>query len=263
MQSYKNMLEAVLDRGEFKSDRTGTGTQSLFGYFFTHDLSTGFPLLTTKRVHFKSVAHELLWMISGDTNVRSLNARGVTIWDEWAGEDGDLGPVYGSQWRSWGPEKIDQLRAVVDRIRRAPDCRRLIVTAWNPSDLAEMALPPCHCFFQFGVSGDGRKLSCLMYQRSADLFLGVPFNIASYALLTHLVAHATGLEPGTLTIVFGDLHIYNNHRDQVAEQLSRECRPLPQLKISSSAREIDDFKFEDLEVVGYFPHPAIKAEVSV
>lgn len=262
--AYERLLADVLANGEHKSDRTGTGTRSVFGRQLRYDLSRGFPLITTKRVHFKSIALELLWFLRGDSNVRWLQERGVSIWDEWADADGELGPVYGVQWRSWptpGGETIDQIQQVIDEIRRNPDSRRLIVSAWNPADIPSMALAPCHALFQFHVA-DGR-LSCQLYQRSADLFLGVPFNIASYALLTHLIADQTGLEVGDLVWTGGDCHIYDNHVEQVTEQLSREPFPLPALRLTAHRDSVFDVEYDDLEVVGYRHHPAIKAPVAV
>ena len=262
--AYETLLREVFEEGQHKGDRTGTGTRSLFGKQIRFDLSEGFPLITTKRVHFKSVALELLWFLRGDGNVRWLQDRGVTIWDEWADEQGDLGPIYGVQWRSWptaGGETIDQIEQVVEQIRTNPDSRRLIVSAWNPADIPDMALAPCHALFQFYVA-DGR-LSCQLYQRSADMFLGVPFNIASYALLTHMIAQQTGLEVGDFVWTGGDTHIYDNHTEQVQKQLSREAYPLPQLKISRKPDSIFDYEFEDFEVVGYQHHPGIKAPVAV
>ena len=261
---YEDLLRRVLETGTPKSDRTGTGTRSLFGYQMRFDLSKGFPLLTTKKLHLKSIIYELLWFIRGETNVRWLQEHGVKIWDEWADENGDLGPVYGSQWRSWpAPDgrHIDQLAAVVESIRTKPDSRRHIVSAWNPAEVDDMALPPCHCLFQFYVAK--RKLSCQLYQRSADTFLGVPFNIASYALLTHMVAQVAGLEVGDFVHSFGDVHLYNNHFEQARLQLTREPRPLPRLIINPERKRLEDFVFEDFSFEGYDPHPHIKAEVSV
>ena len=245
-------------------DRTGTGTRSLFGAQLRYDLSQGFPLVTTKKVHLRSIIHELLWFLKGETNIRYLKDNGVSIWDEWADENGDLGPVYGAQWRSWrAPDgrAIDQISQVVDQIQRNPDSRRLIVSAWNPGEIDRMALAPCHAFFQFYVA-DGR-LSCQLYQRSADFFLGVPFNIASYALLTLMIAQVTGLQPGDFVHTFGDLHLYSNHLEQAKLQLSREPRPLPVMKINSGVKNLFDFRFEDFELVGYDPHPGIKAPVAI
>jgi len=260
---YEDLLRDVLANGSHKSDRTGTGTTSVFGRQLRYDLSQGFPLITTKKVHFKSVALELLWFLRGDSNVAWLQERGVTIWDEWADENGDLGPVYGVQWRSWPTPDgghIDQIAKVVDQIRNTPDSRRMIVSAWNPAEVDDMALPPCHAMFQFYVA-DGR-LSCQLYQRSADLFLGVPFNIASYAMLTMMIAQQAGLEPGEFVWTGGDCHIYDNHREQVAEQLSREPYPYPELKIRP-ADSIFDYSYDDFEVVGYQHHPAIRGAVAV
>nr|WP_205649454.1 thymidylate synthase [Agromyces sp. LHK192] len=261
---YEDLLRDTLAHGTHKDDRTGTGTTSVFGRQIRFDLSEGFPLITTKRVHFKSIAVELLWFLRGDSNVSWLRERGVTIWDEWADEQGDLGPVYGVQWRSWptpGGDTIDQIAQVIDQIRTNPDSRRLIVSAWNPADIPDMALAPCHALFQFYVA-DGR-LSCQLYQRSADLFLGVPFNIASYALLTLMVAQQTGLEPGDFVWTGGDCHIYDNHREQVAEQLGREPYPYPTLRFRRKPDSILDYDFEDFELVDYEHHPAIRAAVAV
>jgi thymidylate synthase len=264
MKQYLHLLQHVLHTGVAKSDRTGTGTRSVFGYQMRFDLSAGFPLLTTKKLHVRSIIHELLWFLRGDTNVRYLNENRVTIWDEWADDDGELGPVYGKQWRSWSApdgRSIDQITEVVNAIRTNPDSRRLIVSAWNPADVAEMALPPCHLLFQFYVA-EGR-LSCQLYQRSADVFLGVPFNIASYALLTMIMAQVTELEPGEFIHTLGDAHLYDNHVEQATLQLTRGPRPLPQLKINPSVRDIFDFHFEDFELVNYDPHPHISAPVAV
>jgi thymidylate synthase len=264
MQAYLDLLRRVLQEGVAKSDRTGTGTRSLFGHQMRFDLEQGFPLVTTKKLHLKSIVHELLWFIAGDTNVRYLRDNGVTIWDEWADEDGELGPVYGRQWRSWRKPDggtVDQIRWVLDEIRRNPDSRRLVVSAWNPAELDQMALAPCHCLFQFYVA-DGR-LSCQLYQRSADVFLGVPFNIASYALLTAMVAQVTGYRPGDFVHSFGDVHLYSNHVEQAREQLSREARPLPRLKLNPAVKSLFDFTFEDVLIEGYDPHPAIRAPVAV
>ena len=261
---YEDLLRDVLESGTHKDDRTGTGTTSVFGRQIRFDLSQGFPLITTKRVHFKSIAYELLWFLRGDSNVRWLQENGVTIWDEWADADGDLGPVYGVQWRSWPtPDggRIDQLSQVIEQIRATPDSRRLIVSAWNPADIPDMALAPCHAMFQFYVA-DGR-LSCQLYQRSADLFLGVPFNIASYALLTLMVAQQTGLEPGDFVWTGGDCHIYDNHVEQVREQLSREPFPYPTLTIARAPESILDYRYDDFVVEGYQHHPAIRAAVAV
>ena len=264
MKPYLDLLRRIMDEGTVRHDRTGVGTKSIFGHQMRFDLSEGFPLLTTKKVHLKSIIHELLWFIAGDTNIRYLNENGVTIWDEWADADGNLGPVYGHQWRSWpAPDGrgIDQLSQVVDMIRRNPDSRRLLVTAWNPGEVDRMALPPCHCLFQFYVA-DG-KLSCQLYQRSADTFLGVPFNIASYALLTLMIAQVTGLQPGDFIHTTGDTHIYLNHFDQVREQLTREPRPLPVLRLNPDVTDLFAFRYEDFTLEGYDPWPAIKAPVAV
>jgi thymidylate synthase len=264
MRQYHDLLRDVLDNGTDRSDRTGTGTRSVFGRQARYDLSAGFPLVTTKKLHLKSIVYELLWFLRGETNVRWLQDRGVRIWNEWADENGDLGPVYGSQWRSWPDGRggtIDQIANVVQSIRTKPDSRRHIVTAWNPAEVDEMALPPCHCLFQFYVA-DG-KLSCQLYQRSADLFLGVPFNIASYALLTHMMAQVTGLQPGEFVHSFGDLHLYHNHFEQARLQLSRTPKPLPRLTIDPDKRDIFDFDFDDFMITGYDPDPTIKAEIAV
>lgn len=271
MRSYLDLLRAVLDEGAIKSDRTGTGTRSLFGHQLRFDLNAGFPLLTTKRVHFKSVVHELLWFLRGDTNIAYLKQHGVRIWDEWANAEGDLGPVYGQQWRAWpAPDgsTIDQLRNVLEEIRRNPDSRRLIVSSWNVAALPEMALQPCHALFQFYVAppaGDGmrRRLSCQLYQRSADIFLGVPFNIASYALLTHLVARASDLDVGEFVHCFGDVHLYSNHVEQARLQLERVPGPLPRLRLNSDVSDLFAFGFDDIELVDYAPQAAIKAPVAV
>jgi len=264
MKQYLDLLQEIMDSGVVRKDRTGVGTKSIFGHQMRFDLSEGFPLLTTKKVHLRSIIHELLWFISGDTNIGYLPDNKVSIWDEWADGNGDLGPVYGKQWRSWQTpdgRSIDQLAQVIDTIRNNPDSRRMIVCAWNPSDVDRMALPPCHCFFQFYVA-EG-KLSCQLYQRSADTFLGVPFNIASYALLTMMIAQVCGLKPGEFVHTTGDTHIYLNHFDQVREQLSREPRSLPTMKINPEVKSIFDFKYEDFELEGYDPWPAIKAPVAV
>ncbi|MEL0627895.1 thymidylate synthase [Salinibacterium amurskyense] len=261
---YEDLLRDTLAHGVTKGDRTGTGTRSVFGRQLRFNLAEGFPLITTKRVHFKSIAYELLWFLRGESNVSWLRDNGVTIWNEWADAAGELGPVYGVQWRSWptpSGEQIDQISEVIEQIKTNPDSRRLIVSAWNPADIPNMALAPCHAFFQFYVA-DG-KLSCQLYQRSADLFLGVPFNIASYALLTHMVAEQTGLEVGDFVWTGGDCHIYDNHVEQVTEQLTREPYASPQLKITSAPESIFDYAYEDFEIVGYEHHPAIKAPVAV
>ncbi len=264
MIQYHDLMRHVLEHGSKKDDRTGTGTLSVFGYQMRFDLGDGFPLVTTKKLHLKSIIHELLWFLRGDTNVRYLNEHGVTIWDEWADERGDLGPVYGAQWRSWRAVDggaIDQISQVIDRIKRDPDSRRLIVSAWNVAELDKMSLLPCHALFQFYVV-DGR-LSCQLYQRSADIFLGVPFNIASYALLTMMVAQVCDLEPGEFIHTFGDAHLYLNHLEQARLQLEREPYPLPRMKLNPAIRDIFEFNFEDFELVGYQAHPHIKAQVAV
>ncbi len=264
MRTYLNLMQHVLEHGTKKTDRTGTGTISVFGYQMRFDLSEGFPLVTTKKCHMKSIIHELLWFLQGDTNIRYLKENGVKIWDEWANENGDLGPVYGKQWRSWEAvdgRVIDQIRIAVDQIKKNPDSRRIIVSAWNVGELDKMALAPCHAFFQFYVS-DG-KLSCQLYQRSADIFLGVPFNIASYALLTMMMAQVCNLEPGDFVHTFGDAHLYLNHLEQANLQLSREPHPLPTMRINPDVRDILDFKYEDFTLEDYDPHPAIKAPVAV
>ena len=264
MKQYLELCEHVLANGTKKEDRTGTGTISTFGYQMRFNLQEGFPVLTTKKLHLKSIIHELLWFLQGDTNVKYLQDNGVRIWNEWADENGELGPVYGHQWRSWPTpdgEKIDQITNVINQIKNNPDSRRLMVSAWNVSDVDNMALPPCHCLFQFYVA-DG-KLSCQLYQRSADIFLGVPFNIASYALLTMMVAQVCDLEPGDFVHTFGDAHIYSNHIEQVNLQLTREPHALPKMKINPDVKSIFDFKFEDFELVGYDPYPAIKAPIAV
>ncbi len=264
MRQYLDLMRHVLDSGVRKTDRTGTGTLSIFGHQMRFDLADGFPLVTTKKIHLKSVIHELLWFIAGDTNIGYLKQHGVRIWDEWADENGDLGPVYGAQWRSWPTvdgKTIDQLRQVVEQIRSNPDSRRLIVSAWNPADIGKMALPPCHCLFQFYVA-EGR-LSCQLYQRSGDVFLGVPFNIASYALLTLMVAHVTGLKPGDFVHTLGDAHLYLNHVEQARLQLQRSPRPLPRVNLNPEVNSIFDFVYDDFTVEAYDPHPHIKAEVAV
>ncbi len=264
MRQYLDLVQRVLTDGVEKRDRTGTGTQSIFGHQMRFDLAAGFPLVTTKKLHLKSIIYELLWFLAGDTNIKYLNDHGVSIWDEWADSRGDLGPVYGRQWRSWPTTNgatIDQISEVVAAIRRNPDSRRLIVTAWNPADVDKMALPPCHCLFQFYVAGG--KLSCQLYQRSADVFLGVPFNIASYAMLTVMVAQVTGLRPGDFVHTFGDAHLYLDHLDQARQQLARSPRALPQLKLNPAVTDLFAFRYEDLTVEGYDPHPHIKAKVAV
>jgi thymidylate synthase len=264
MKQYHDLMQHVLDHGMKKEDRTGTGTLSVFGYQMRFDLSAGFPLVTTKKLHVRSIIHELLWFLKGDTNIKYLKENGVTIWDEWADENGELGPIYGYQWRSWPtPDggSIDQISNLLRMIKQNPDSRRLIVSAWNVADLDQMALPPCHCLFQFYVA-DG-KLSCQLYQRSADIFLGVPFNIASYALLTLMIAQVCGLQPGEFIHSFGDAHLYLNHLDQARLQLSRECRPLPEMRINPDVKDLFEFKYEDFELVNYNPHPHIKAAVAV
>jgi thymidylate synthase len=264
MEVYHQLMRDILANGARKEDRTGTGTLSIFGYQMRFDLQKGFPLVTTKKLHLRSIIHELLWFLKGETNTRYLKENKVTIWDEWADENGNLGPVYGKQWRSWQTpdgRSIDQISNVISQIQKNPDSRRLLVVAFNPSDVDQMALPPCHAFFQFYVANG--KLSCQLYQRSADVFLGVPFNIASYALLTHMIAQVCGLEVGDFVHTLGDAHLYSNHLEQTNLQLTREHRPLPQLKLNPKIKNIFDFKFEDIEIVGYDPHPAIKAEVAV
>ena len=264
MKEYRTLMKKILDEGVSKEDRTGTGTTSLFGYQMRFNLNEGFPLLTTKKVHLKSIIYELLWFLRGDSNIKYLKEHGVSIWDEWADEEGNLGPVYGAQWRHWRCEdgtEIDQIANLMNQLRNNPDSRRLIVSAWNVAQVDKMALPPCHSLFQFYVVNN--KLSCQLYQRSADLFLGVPFNIASYALLTMMIAKVCGFELGDFVHTFGDVHIYNNHREQVALQLTREPRELPKMIIHGNQRDIFDFKYEDFELVGYNPYPAIKAPVAV
>jgi thymidylate synthase len=264
MKQYLDLLDHVLKNGTEKSDRTGTGTISVFGYQMRFNLEEGFPLLTTKKLHLKSIIHELLWFISGETNIKYLNDNGVRIWNEWADKDGNLGPVYGYQWRSWPASdgrKIDQLKDVINNIRISPDSRRLIVSAWNVGEIEKMALPPCHIMFQFYVARG--KLSCQLYQRSCDIFIGVPFNIASYALLTLMVAHVAGLKPGEFIHTLGDAHIYLNHIDQVKLQLSREPYPLPRMEINPSVKDISLFRYEDFTLTGYIAHPHIKGDISV
>jgi thymidylate synthase len=264
MRQYHDLMERILADGEEKRDRTGTGTLSVFGHQMRFDLTEGFPLTTTKKLHLKSIVYELLWFLAGDTNVRFLNDHGVSIWNEWADEHGELGPVYGRQWRSWPTPDggaIDQIAEVVAQIRRNPDSRRLIVSAWNPADIGKMALPPCHCLFQFYVARG--RLSCQLYQRSADVFLGVPFNIASYALLTMAVAQVTGHQPGEFVHTLGDAHLYLNHLDQARLQLAREPRPLPRIRINPAASDLFALRYDDFTLEGYDPHPHIKAEVAV
>ncbi|MCP1675111.1 thymidylate synthase [Natronocella acetinitrilica] len=264
MQQYLDLMRLVRDHGVRKEDRTGTGTRSIFGHQMRFDLAAGFPLVTTKKIHLKSVIHELLWFLSGDSNIRYLKDNGVSIWDEWADENGDLGPVYGVQWRSWPTpdgQHIDQISRVVEQIRRNPDSRRIMVTAWNPAEVDAMALPPCHALFQFYVAED--RLSCQLYQRSADIFLGVPFNIASYALLTLMVAQVTGLKPGELIHTLGDAHLYSNHLEQAELQLSREPYPLPTMHLDPAVTDLFAFRFEDFRLEGYQHHPHIRAPVAV
>jgi thymidylate synthase len=264
MKQYHDLMQHVRDNGARKEDRTGTGTISVFGYQMRFNLQEGFPLVTTKKLHLRSIIHELLWFLKGETNVAYLKENGVSIWDEWAREDGELGPIYGYQWRSWPTadgRHIDQISQVIETLKKNPDSRRIIVSAWNVGEIERMALPPCHAFFQFYVA-DG-KLSCQLYQRSADIFLGVPFNIASYALLTMMVAQVCGLEPGDFVHTFGDAHLYLNHLEQTELQLSRESRPLPKMKINPAVRNIFDFKMEDFELLDYHPHPHIKAPVAI
>ena len=264
MQAYLDLMRRVRTQGVRKSDRTGTGTLSVFGHQMRFSLTDGFPLVTTKKVHLKSIVHELIWFLAGKTNTKYLRNHGVTIWDEWADADGDLGPVYGKQWRSWASpdgRQIDQIREAIETLKTNPDSRRIIVTAWNPADIPDMALAPCHCLFQFYVA-EG-SLSCQLYQRSADVFLGVPFNIASYALLTMMMAQAAGLRPGELIHTLGDAHLYLNHLEQADLQLARTPRPLPRMKINPAVRSIFAFRYEDFALTGYDPHPHIKAEVAV
>ena len=264
MKQYLDLMQKVLNEGQEKSDRTGTGTLSIFGHQMEFDLSDGFPLVTTKKVHLKSIVHELIWFLQGSTNISYLKEIGVSIWDEWADEKGDLGPVYGAQWRSWPDGNngtIDQIQNLIQGIKTNPDSRRHIVSAWNPALVDEMALPPCHSLFQFYVANE--KLSCQLYQRSADIFLGVPFNIASYALLTHMVAHVCNLKAGKFVHTFGDAHLYLNHLDQAKLQLSRDTKILPQLKLNSEVKNIFDFKFEDIEIINYESHPSISAPIAV
>lgn len=264
MKQYHDLIQTVLEQGVKKEDRTGTGTISMFGYQMRYNLQEGFPLLTTKKLHTRSIFHELLWFLKGETNIKYLHDNKVTIWDEWADENGNLGPVYGKQWRSWETadgRTIDQISNVVEQIKKNPNSRRMLVVAFNPGDVDKMALPPCHAFFQFYVANG--KLSCQLYQRSADIFLGVPFNIASYALLTHMIAQVCNLEVGDFVHTLGDAHLYLNHLEQANLQMTREFRPLPQLKLNPNVKDLFDFTYEDIEVVGYDPHPAIKAVVAV
>ncbi len=274
MKQYLDLIQHVIDHGTLKEDRTGTGTKSVFGYQMRFDLSKGFPMVTTKKLHLKSIIHELLWFLKGDTNIAYLKENGVRIWDAWADENGDLGPVYGYQWRNWNGDEIDQIKEVVETIKTNPDSRRMLISAWNPSVLPDTsvsfaenvannkaALPPCHAFFQFYVSNG--KLSCQLYQRSADIFLGVPFNIASYALLTMMIAQVTGLEYGDFVHTFGDAHVYNNHMDQINLQLSRKPKTLPKMEINPNVKNIFDFTYKDFNLVDYNPHPHIKGTVSV
>jgi thymidylate synthase len=264
MRQYHDLMARILDEGVKKSDRTGTGTLSVFGHQMRFDLAVGFPLVTTKKLHLKSIIHELIWFLAGDTNIQYLKDNGVGIWDEWADAEGNLGPVYGKQWRSWAKldgGSVDQISWLVDEIKRNPDSRRLIISAWNPAEIEQMALAPCHCLFQFYVA-DG-KLSCQLYQRSADVFLGVPFNIASYALLTHMLAQVCGLKPGDFVHTFGDTHLYSNHLEQARLQLSRDIRPLPSLRLNPDVKSIFDFRFEDISIEHYDPHPHIKAPVAI
>lgn len=274
MRQYHDLVKHVLENGNEKGDRTGTGTKSVFGYQMRFDLSEGFPMVTTKKLHLKSIVHELLWFIKGDTNIKYLQENGVRIWNEWADENGDLGPVYGHQWRNWNSDEIDQLKEVIETLKKNPNSRRMLVSAWNPSVLpntsksfsenvanGKAALPPCHAFFQFYIADD--KLSCQLYQRSADIFLGVPFNIASYALFTMMIAQVCGYKAGEFIHTFGDAHIYNNHVEQLELQLSRDIRPLPIMKINPTIKNIEDFTFEDFELINYNPHPHIKGIVAV
>ena len=264
MRQYHDLLQHILDNGTTKEDRTGTGTVSVFGYQMRYDLNEGFPCVTTKKLHLRSIIHELLWFLKGDTNIAYLKENKVSIWDEWADENGDLGPVYGSQWRSWpiaNGESIDQIKQILKQIKETPDSRRIIVSAWNVAEIPGMALPPCHAFFQFYVANN--KLSCQLYQRSADTFLGVPFNIASYALLTMMIAQVCDLELGDFVHTLGDAHLYSNHLDQAKLQLERDFRPLPTMKINSNVKDLFEFKFEDFELLNYDPHPHIKAAVAI
>ena len=274
MQQYLDLLKHIKERGTAKNDRTGTGTKSVFGYQMRFDLNDGFPLLTTKKIHFKSVVYELLWFLKGDTNIKYLTDNGIRIWNEWADDKGDLGPIYGKQWRNWNNEGIDQIKLAIDTLKKNPDSRRVLISAWNPSVLPDSklnftenvannkaALPPCHAFFQFYVSND--QLSCQLYQRSADVFLGVPFNIASYALLTMMIANVCNYKLGEFIHTFGDVHIYLNHMDQINEQLTRKPKPLPKITINSEVTNIFDYKYSDFDLIGYDPHPLIKGKVAV
>ncbi len=262
MKQYLDLLQDILDNGQDADNRTGIYARKVFGRQMRFDLSQGFPLVTTKKVYLRAIIHELIWLLSGNTNIKYLHDNNVTIWDEWADENGDLGPVYGHQWRNFNSQGIDQIKDVIERIKKNPQDRRMIVTAWNPAQINEMALPPCHCFFQFDVTPDG-KLNCQLYQRSCDMFLGVPFNIASYSLLTMMVAQVCGLKPGEFVHTLGNAHIYSNHFEQVKLQLTRKPYPLPEMKINPNVKNIDDFRFEDFELVNYQCHPAIKGDVAV
>ena len=262
MKQYLDVLKDIMENGQDANNRTGIYARKVFGRQMRFDLSEGFPLVTTKKTYLRAIIHELIWVLSGNTNIKYLHDNNVTIWDEWANENGDLGPVYGHQWRNFNSQGIDQIKDVIERIKKNPQDRRLIVTAWNPAQIEEMALPPCHCFFQFDVTPDG-KLNCMLYQRSCDMFLGVPFNIASYSLLTMMIAQVCGLKPGEFVHTLGNAHIYSNHFDQVKLQLSREPYPLPKMKINPEVKNIDDFKYEDFELVDYQCHPTIKGDVAV
>ena len=262
MKQYLEILKDVLENGQDADNRTGIYARKVFGRQMRFDLSKGFPLVTTKKTFFKGIVHELIWLLSGNTNIKYLSDNNVHIWDEWADENGDLGPVYGHQWRNFNSQGYDQIKDIIERIKKNPQDRRIIVSAWNPAQIGEMALPPCHCFFQFDVTPDG-KLNCMLYQRSCDMFLGVPFNIASYSLLTMMIAQVCGLKPGEFVHTLGNAHIYSNHFEQVKLQLTREPLPLPQVRINPDVEDIDDFKFEDIELVDYQSHPAIKGEVAV
>ena len=262
MKQYLDLLQDIMDNGQDADNRTGIYARKVFGRQMRFDLSKGFPLVTTKKTYLRAIIHELIWLLSGNTNIKYLHDNNVTIWDEWADENGDLGPVYGHQWRNFTSQGIDQIKDVIERIKKNPQDRRLIVSAWNPVQIQDMALPPCHCFFQFDVTPDG-KLNCMLYQRSCDMFLGVPFNIASYSLLTMMIAQVCGLKPGEFVHTLGNAHIYSNHFDQVKLQLSRQPYPLPKMKINPEVKNIDDFKFEDFELVDYQSHPTIKGDVAV